>query len=362
MRLGYDPARKMALEEELSSSEHLLQEYERAQERCKARPKVEQERISLLSMQEHLAAETERLTTAAENLAYHPDLYVLAEAEWNRAEENHHRFMELRGKMEQLPELIESRSRTDAHIRGIRRDREETGRRIAALGFSRSRILEVETERKVADERVRVAEAELNRCSSTILLLQAEIARCAADLERAEQYRKQLDALREEREMLNLTQTMIGRYIVHLLTVVRGQIEGMVGDILGEITDGRYDRILLDEDFTILVNDMGGDYPADRFSGGEQDDIAIALRIALSRYLAGIHQIHDATFLIFDEIFGSQDEERRNNLIRALRTQEVHFPQILLISHIGEVQEEFQTTLSVELGPDQASRVEERCA
>ena len=64
-------------------------------------------------------------------------------------------------------------------------------------------------------------------------------------------------------------------------------------------------------------------------------------------------------FLIFDEIFGSQDEERRNNLLTALRTQESRFPQILLISHIAEMQGEFANTLMIEMGADNASRIRE---
>ena len=83
------------------------------------------------------------------------------------------------------------------------------------------------------------------------------------------------------------------------------------------------------------------------------------MRIALSRFLAGLHQVHESTFLIFDEIFGSQDEERRSNLLTALRTQESRFPQILIISHIAEMQGEFANTLMVEMGADNASRVRE---
>ena len=118
-------------------------------------------------------------------------------------------------------------------------------------------------------------------------------------------------------------------------------------------------RIHQYEDFNLLVRDVDEDYPIDRFSGGEQDDIAVALRIALSRYLAELHQVHESTFLIFDEIFGSQDEERRSNLLTALRTQESRFPQILIISHIAEMQGEFANTLMVEMGTDQSSRVRE---
>ena len=94
-------------------------------------------------------------------------------------------------------------------------------------------------------------------------------------------------------------------------------------------------------------------------TGSADRMISPSLRIALSRFLAGVNEVHDSTFLIFDEIFGSQDEERRSNLLRALRTQEAHFPQILLISHITEVQDEFSTTLMVEMGADGASMVRE---
>ena len=171
--------------------------------------------------------------------------------------------------------------------------------------------------------------------------------------------RKQAADLREEIELLKLTRTVIAEYVIYLMQVVRSRLEGEVSRIISEITGGRYEQVLLDEDFNLLVRDIDNDYPIDRFSGGEQDDIAVALRIALSRYLAELHEVHESTFLIFDEIFGSQDEERRNNLLTALRTQESRFPQILLISHIAEMQGEFANTLVVEMGTDMVSRVRE---
>ena len=123
-----------------------------------------------------------------------------------------------------------------------------------------------------------------------------------------------------------LTRSLIGEFVLYLLQVVRSRIEGEVSRIISEITGGRDQQVLLDEDFNLLVRDIDNDYPIDRFSGGEQDDIAVALRIALSRYLAELHQVHESTLLIFDDIFGSQDEERRTNLLSALRTQESRFP------------------------------------
>jgi exonuclease SbcC len=170
--------------------------------------------------------------------------------------------------------------------------------------------------------------------------------------------RKRVDHL-EEIRLLKLTRSAVSDFVIYLMQVVRAQIEQTAGEVLSTITDERYDRVLLDSDFNLRISDLDNDYPIERFSGGEQDDIAVAVRIALSRYLAELHQIHDSTFLIFDEIFGSQDEERRNNLLRALRTQESHFPQIILISHIPEIQGEFATTLVVEMDTDQTSVVRE---
>jgi exonuclease SbcC len=170
---------------------------------------------------------------------------------------------------------------------------------------------------------------------------------------------KEADRLLDRLELQKITRKTIAEYIVYLMQVVRSRIEGDVGRILSDITAGRYDRVLIDDDFGLLVRDIDNDYPVERFSGGEQDDIAVALRIALSRYLATLHQVPEPTFLIFDEIFGSQDEERRNNLLSALRSIESHFPQILLISHIPELQGEFAHTLLIELGSDQVSRIQE---
>ena len=177
---------------------------------------------------------------------------------------------------------------------------------------------------------------------------EAKIIELAEAARRIDTLQQQLAALRDEIEILKLTRTAIADYVVYIMQVVRARIETEVSSIISEITGGKYDQVLLDEDFNLLVRENDKEYTVDRFSGGEQDDIAVALRIALSRYLAELHQVHESTLLIFDEIFGSQDEERRNNLLTALRSQESRFPQIILISHIAEIQGEFSHALIVQ--------------
>jgi DNA repair protein SbcC/Rad50 len=218
-----------------------------------------------------------------------------------------------------------------------------------------------------------VLEEALSTANTAIRTAEAEIARTKERLHHTEEkigtyqkyeatiasLKKETEALKDEIDLLKLTRTVISDYVIYLMQVVRSRLEGEVSRIISEITGGRYEQVLLDEDFNLLVRDIDNDYAIDRFSGGEQDDIAVALRIALSRYLAELHQVHESTLLIFDEIFGSQDEERRSNLLTALRTQESRFPQIILISHISEMQGEFTNTLMVEMGTDLSSTIRE---
>jgi exonuclease SbcC len=209
------------------------------------------------------------------------------------------------------------------------------------------------------DTSLRVAEAEIARTTERLRNTEEKIRLLKKEEEAILGLKKRISVLSDEIELLKLTRSLIGEYVLYLMQVVRSRIEGEVSRIISDITGGRYEQVLLDEDFNLLIRDIDNDYPIDRFSGGEQDDIAVALRIALSRYLAELHQVHDSTLLIFDEIFGSQDEERRTNLLAALRTQESRFPQIILISHISDIQGEFSNTLMVEMGTDLSSRVQE---
>ena len=111
--------------------------------------------------------------------------------------------------------------------------------------------------------------------------------------------------------------------------------------------------------FNIQVEDGGTFYPISRYSGGEMDMIAVSVRVAISEYLMRFGPDGASySFLILDEVFGSQDQEHREKMIQMLRSLEERFPQIIAISHISDVQGQFDNTLQVvedELGN---SRVE----
>ncbi len=76
----------------------------------------------------------------------------------------------------------------------------------------------------------------------------------------------------------------------------------------------------------------------DTLSGGEKDLVSLCLRLAFPKVQA-------ASFLLLDEVFGSQDAERQINIIQALLRIREHFPQILLTTHTQEAKEYAEAVL-----------------
>jgi len=293
------------------------------------------------------------------SLGFDEGAYTGAEKEVAELEKLHARFNDLR---ERLAQGSVFRNQVEDLEKQVTLKQTELARLKSTIGhspFDPKRGIAIEHAQKENVIASGITATEIARTTERLRHTEEKIDDCKKTGAGIAALQKRVSALKEEIDLLKLTRTVIADYVVYLMQVVRSRIEGEVSRIISEITGGRYEQVLLDEDFNLLVRDIDDDYAISRFSGGEQDDIAVALRIALSRYLAELHNVHESTLLIFDEIFGSQDEERRTNLLTTLRTQESRFPQIILISHIPEMQGEFANTLVVEMGTDMVSRVKE---
>jgi DNA repair exonuclease SbcCD ATPase subunit len=351
--------RNAAEKKQTASARPLLLEIRKLIARLAARPDIE---ADLAGQNADLAARTQELNgRRAELQALHFDenAWVQAENEILELDKTEKRYNDLREKIAEGTGLRLQVTELEARIAERKEELAHVQEAIARSPFDAKKGAALEESRAATDGALRAADAEAARTTERLRHAEEKIAEYRKGEEELRRIGQRVAALKDEIELLKMTRSLIAEYVIYLMQVVRSRIEGEVGRIISEITGGRYEQVLLDDDFNLFIRDVDDDYPIERFSGGEQDDIAVALRISLSRYLAGLHNVHESTFLIFDEIFGSQDEERRTNLLTTLRTQESRFPQIILISHIPEMQGEFTNTLVVEMGTDQSSRVKE---
>ncbi|HEX2126720.1 MAG TPA: SbcC/MukB-like Walker B domain-containing protein, partial [Thermoleophilaceae bacterium] len=107
--------------------------------------------------------------------------------------------------------------------------------------------------------------------------------------------------------------------------------------LLGEVTQTRYSVARLDDSYQLQIADGMELHPLRRFSGGEQDLASLCLRLALSRVLARQRGV-ESGFIILDEVFGSQDVDRRRLLLAQLgELVEREFRQVFVVSHTDDV-------------------------
>lgn len=125
------------------------------------------------------------------------------------------------------------------------------------------------------------------------------------------------------------------------------RISQIASQMYATITKGKYQTIEVNNDFDFFIYDEGKCYPIERFSGGEIDLANLVLRIAISRTLGELNGASSVGFLAFDEVFGSQDENRRMQILEAFHTIKEQYRQIFLISHEMEIKEMFERVVEV---------------
>ncbi|QEE33516.1 AAA family ATPase [Malaciobacter canalis] len=125
------------------------------------------------------------------------------------------------------------------------------------------------------------------------------------------------------------------------------KISQIASNMYSKITKGKYQFIEVSNDFDFYIYDDGKKYPIERFSGGEVDLANLVLRIAISKTLMELNGSSQIGFLAFDEVFGSQDETRRLEILEAFHTIKEQYRQIFLISHETEIKEMFERLIEL---------------
>jgi DNA repair protein SbcC/Rad50 len=134
---------------------------------------------------------------------------------------------------------------------------------------------------------------------------------------------------------------------------VKPRVERYMGLILPVITSGRYKAVQLDEDYTVRVFDPeAGEFkPKEVFSGGTEDQLLLAMRLAFALALIPQAKGHNPEFLFLDEPLGSSDRVRRQGILTLLHQElSQNFKQIFLISHVGDLEAEADTIIQMDNG------------
>ncbi|HEX6911435.1 MAG TPA: SMC family ATPase [Longimicrobium sp.] len=291
------------------------------------------------------------------------------------------RRVEVREELEGLPTGYDAKAHraADDRLKSLR----ETGTRAARLEETAGRGPQLKTQLVPANEREAAAVQEADRARAErdgldfgeeafTALRDAHArlseARRAAELRAAEargdvntaeqvlqtarhaveEYDRRAQAVEEQEADLRYHEELDVAYTElrqELNDQVRPELSEIASAFLAQLTDGRYTSMEIDDAYNLMVLDEGEEKPV--ISGGEEDIANLVLRLSLSQMIAE-RAGHPLSLLILDEVFGSLDVARRDNVVQLLHHLEDRFEQVILITHIEGIRESLDQVLRVE--------------
>ncbi len=356
--LAAEAARAKELLEQTTGAERNLEKAHAALEkkipklRAKAEEAVKTEAARRLA-QERLVKAEQQTGLLAEQLAempadgYDPDAHAKVKEALEKRGEARRRLAVVRDQAASA-KLLEKQAKAQ------RKEVEKAAKAAEKLRQAAEKIApEPEAQEKLSAERDqleakldegREALEEATRKAST----ESEaVAAARSRLEDAGKLVERIDEERGEFEFRAALAAALEAYREESSRRARPMVEAEASKLLRRITEATYPQIRLTEGYFLEIAEGNAFYLSRRFSGGEQDLAALCLRLALAGTLA--HQRGtEHSFIILDEVFGSQDVSRRKTLMeQLLELSRGEFEQIFVISHTEDIIEHCSLHIAV---------------
>jgi len=257
----------------------------------------------------------------------------------------------LKNEIQKIPQVEEYIAEISSDITFLSAQLEGVHKKINDLDFNKERYEDLEKQYERGRRELQKKREEKIRKEGEISQIEREIERIKKEIEEQKEQRKKIKELRKEIQSLDI---LAGERDTGLLNDFKRYLISRIGPLLSSyastffsiFTGGKYNDIEIDENYEIFIYDNGEKFSITRFSGGEEDLANLSLRLAISQLIAqragSVFQ-----FIALDEIFGSQDLERRRNVLQALGGLSHQFRQIVLITHIEDIKDSLQHIINV---------------
>lgn len=341
-------ARAAALEESLPQ---LRAERDAAEQLRRQREQLDTERRRSDDVAQMLARELAKVGVNG----YDPNEHSRISADLVAAQEASQRCATLRGQVEGL-ELLQRRLAEEQQALAEARaaaDRCDTA--LAEVAVKAEDVIAAEEHCEQLTQQINAANVAVLRARQQVAAHSEAVGAAQARLIEG---RKHADCLRRERRELDLRREVaeaLSAFREEASRRARPTLAQQTSVLLGRTTRGRYSAVQLTDSYQLEIIDRERIYPLKRFSGGERDLASLCLRLALSRTLAG-QRGAETGFVLLDEVFGSQDPDRRRALLEQLRAlADSEFRQVFVVSHTEDVVEHCDLTINVTRSDDGVS-------
>lgn len=179
-------------------------------------------------------------------------------------------------------------------------------------------------------------------------LIKSEVSSAEATLNENEERKSSFEQLCTGVEKYKTFKEIIDNFKARITSEAIPKISREANELFVEITKERYNGLHIDtENYDIKVMRDDKEALVETLSGGEKDLAAVCLRIAVSRHIINISGAGNMGFLALDEVFGSQDEGRRADLMFALSKISDWFKQVFIVAHNQDIEEAFPNKMII---------------
>jgi len=262
---------------------------------------------------------------------------------------------ELRPQREKAVGLKSALERCDAVAREIAEMETSIQARLRQISEAEKILAELAFSPEDRDKLVREFEEANTALNAALVILErqrGEVGTATAILTAAEReqeaYNSKVEQLKKnklDRQYLQTLAEALDKLRADLNDRIRPELETISSELLSMMTDGRYNTLEISEDYKPMIRDDGELKPV--ISGGEDDIVNLALRLAISQMIAD-RAGQSFSLLVLDEVFGSLDDSRRDNVVSLLQNLKNRFEQIILITHVESIHDALDNCLWVE--------------
>ncbi len=340
-RTSGEDLRKLVAELEKKKNDRyqlLTQHQSTAREKESAAGQLEQLRQSLKNTGKQLQEYSD--------ITFDSTRFKVIEASLEELEKLKERHDQLKGRLVRLPDVEKALAELARKKDNARSRLEDLQEQTDRLGFDERAYQDSLTEFDRAKKSGEETRAKYLERSKEKELLEKELEGKREQLKSFEQAQVELEKSRTDHYHAEKLSGLFNDFRQNLIASIRPSLAEISSRLLSEMTDGKYSMVDLDEKYNLKVMDSGVYFGVDRFSGGEKDLANLCLRLAISLALtesAGLTR----SFVILDEVFGSQDNQRKELILKAMGQLKQRFPQILLITHVDDVKDGVEEIIEV---------------
>ncbi|MEN9214587.1 MAG: SMC family ATPase, partial [Gloeomargarita sp. DG_1_6_bins_138] len=272
------------------------------------------------------------------------------------------RYQELNQAEQEYPRLVKELENLRAGEEDLDKRSQEIAARIEAITRTLTELPDCTAAIQALATQIHRQEQELRNQYTRRGALEEQLKKLTQLREQHEQNQQELTRHQHQYQVYQVLSQAFGKNGIQTLMIeqILPQLEITANHILGRLSNHQlHVRFVTQkpkknggsknqsiETLDILIADTEGTRPYETYSGGEAFRVNFAIRLALARLLT---QRAGATLqlLIVDEGFGTQDAQGCDRLIAAISAIADEYACILMVTHMPNLKEAFQTRIEV---------------